>query len=1078
MALFSTGQGLGGLAAGGAATARLLVVVRGNTQHLSASLAAATGSLAAFNQNASALGSSLTKFLTIPLLGIGGASLKLAADFEAAMARVRGLTPLTFGEVAKAEKQILELAKELPTAPTELADSLYFAGSAGLTFGNAMQVVELSAQGAAVGMGRAADISKVLIFALNAYGKAGLDAKTAMDALTASIKEGTAEPEDMAVALGRLIPIAQASGVSFQEVVASIAALTNVGLPARVATTAMRALFVELLAPTERAKNNLDEFGISAQALRDALAAGPIVALEKLMEATGGNLDMLKAVAPQIRGFTALLALTGDQAERVNEIFLSVKNSTGALDKAMRVVSKTLAFRWGVALNNVRIAGIELGTQLMPVFEGLVKTVSRIAEGFATLPDTMKKVSAAGLIILAALGPMIRIWGALNAAGQGLFSTFGSVTTGLGLIAASAMAVTLGFSNLKAGSRDLTHILLTFVGTVAGVRLALAGLQALLGATALGYTRLGFAIGTAGAGMLGLVSAGIAAAITGFALMTSKAEATEKAIKELSKAMTSAAISGQTFRQFIKDIEDAEIREQLGEAAKQANLLGVNITQGIGRARQEIRALIRSEYAELQRLLREGTKMEGAVQLLDVEALLKLRDALKETHKDIRDRIEAAFALQAADEEVLRDVTQRWGFSAEDVKAAAGDMGLAITDLAEMTPSQMEQFAKTNDLIAQSTVEAIEAQQQAAEEERKIIEERQENLRSAALGDFFAEEADKVEHSTNELVGFMDRQARESVRFAANVQELMKRGLDPQVLQFLVDQGPAMVGKFVNASDRQLRRLEVNYRTVLGAVDAAILAEGKHEEAKGRDNVQRFAQGILAGKKLARAAAIEIVNAVTEGVASGKLSDSAVKQIQGFASRILALKGIPKKAAATLIQEVIAAVEAGEFKDAGAKDIEKFARGVAEKADLPKRRADDIASALLHALDVESGAREIARRLGFGFSHSLVGTAPNAYAAGRVVGSAARRGMEDALHGSPHLFTYTLGRELISDFDRGLASATLRGRTLKGTVVQGSSSSRHLSPTININAPIYGVDQLEEVVTGAMNRALHRREGL
>src|ERR1041385_8154451 len=111
------GGALGGIT-GGQLTSRLMVVISGNVSGLEQSLLGATASLESFNKNAVSLGNSLIRGVTLPLLGIGGASLKMAMDYQAAMARVAGLTNATAGQVSAAYGQILDLSKQLPTAPT------------------------------------------------------------------------------------------------------------------------------------------------------------------------------------------------------------------------------------------------------------------------------------------------------------------------------------------------------------------------------------------------------------------------------------------------------------------------------------------------------------------------------------------------------------------------------------------------------------------------------------------------------------------------------------------------------------------------------------------------------------------------------------------------------------------------------------------------------------------------------------------------------------------------------------------------------------------------------------------------
>jgi TP901 family phage tail tape measure protein len=178
------------------------------------------------------------------------ASVKAAADFDQAMTRVAALSNTSASAVEGMRDEVLKLSGETAQAPQELADALFFLASAGLDAEEVMPALEASAKGAAVGLGTTADVANIVASAMNAYSKSGLTAAQVTDTLTAAVREGRAEPEEFAQALGRILPIASTIGVTFDQVTASLASLSNIGLDVNEGVTAMRGVFQALAAPT------------------------------------------------------------------------------------------------------------------------------------------------------------------------------------------------------------------------------------------------------------------------------------------------------------------------------------------------------------------------------------------------------------------------------------------------------------------------------------------------------------------------------------------------------------------------------------------------------------------------------------------------------------------------------------------------------------------------------------------------------------------------------------------------------------------------------------------------------------
>ncbi|MPZ69730.1 MAG: phage tail tape measure protein [Actinobacteria bacterium] len=388
-------------------------------------LARLSESMRSVGQKMTAVGSRLTRSITLPIVALGGAAVKSAVDFETAFTRIDAVSNATQEQMESWKKSVLSLSGSTARAPEELADALYFLASAGLKADQIIPTLEMSAKAASIGLGQTADIARLTANVLNAYSSEGMTAARATDILIAAVKEGTAEPEEFANALGRILPVAAKAKVSFDQVAGSLAVLSNIGLDVNEGTTAMRGLLQALVAPTTQTKTALDELGISTTELRDRIEKrGVLDALRFLDKAADGNIETLRNIIPNVRALTAVFGLTEQEAQKVTDSFDAVKNSTGELDEAFGKTTKSSAFKFQQLLAKLKKLGIELGNALLPVARDITKSLGELADRFSNLSPEVQGtiIKVAGLA--AALGPVLYLVGNVTKLAGGLTGAF------------------------------------------------------------------------------------------------------------------------------------------------------------------------------------------------------------------------------------------------------------------------------------------------------------------------------------------------------------------------------------------------------------------------------------------------------------------------------------------------------------------------------------------------------------------------------------------------------------------------------------------------------------------------------
>ncbi len=406
-----------------------------------------------FGGAASAMGKQMSMKMTLPIVAAGGAALKMASDFESSMTKIQSLVGRSEEEVQGLTKTVLKLSGETSRAPQELADAMFFITSAGIEGADAASVLEASAKAAAVGLGEAATIADLATSAMNAYGKENLGASDATDVMVAAVREGKLEASELAGSMGRVLPIASAMGVSFNEVGAAFASLSRTGTNAAEAATQVRGIMSSLLRPTKEAEDALTGMGLSSEGLREQLKEkGLLSTLKTLADEFDGNAAASASVFGNVRALSGVMDLMGKNVAGTEAIFASMNNTLGATDKAFAVTSQTTEFKMNQAISDFKVAMIAVGQEIIPVvlpiIQKLGEFIGKVVKAFGSLSGPMKTVIVVVGLMVAALGPLLMVIGMVSTAFAGASVGIMAVLGPIGLAIAAVGVLTFAFMKL------------------------------------------------------------------------------------------------------------------------------------------------------------------------------------------------------------------------------------------------------------------------------------------------------------------------------------------------------------------------------------------------------------------------------------------------------------------------------------------------------------------------------------------------------------------------------------------------------------------------------------------------------
>ena len=329
-------------------------------------------------QGLKTVGSTLSKAVTVPLLAAGIASTKTAVDFESAFAGVKKTVDATDTELAKLEKGIRSMAKEMPTAATEIAGVAEAAGQLGIKTPNILDFTKtmvmlgdstnMSAEEAATSLARLANITGMSQKDFNKLGSTIVALGNNM---------ATTESEITAMGL-RLAGAGSQIGLTEAQTMSFAAALSSVGIEAEAGGSAFSKVMIDMNLATEKGGKKLEQFakvaGMSASEFKTAFekdATGAILSFIKGLgdaESKGqsaiGILDKMGISEVRLRDTLLRAAGASDVFSEALEIGTQAWDENTALTNEANQRYETMASKMAMLKNKLVDIGITIGMRL------------------------------------------------------------------------------------------------------------------------------------------------------------------------------------------------------------------------------------------------------------------------------------------------------------------------------------------------------------------------------------------------------------------------------------------------------------------------------------------------------------------------------------------------------------------------------------------------------------------------------------------------------------------------------------------------------------------------------------------
>ncbi|MBQ3748767.1 MAG: phage tail tape measure protein [Eggerthellaceae bacterium] len=435
------------------------------------------------------VGASITK-ATAPIAAVGAAAVKMASDYENAVAKVYTIMDKGVMSTDDMAKSILDLSTKTGKGANELADATYQALSASVATEKVAGFVEEAVKLSKAGFTETATAVDTLTTVINAYGYSAEDAAMISDRLVQTQNKGKTTVDELASSMGNVIPTASAYNVSLDNLCSAYVIMTKQGINTANATTAINGMLTELAdSGSDVAKILQEKTGKSfGQLMSDGMDLGEVIQI--LSESVDGDSEAFANLWGNVRASKGALAIANAGASEFTSTMGDMANSTGLCEKALDDLA-TPAAKANKAINAVKNTGILLGEEIIgaavPSLEKLSSMAQDLYKWFSELDDgTKQNIVRLGALVVAA-GPVITIFGKMYSGVGSLIKGLGTGMQSIGAFSAAmkatevemrtAGATSVGLGTKMMGAAEKTGLLTKATGLLKG-SLAMLGVGA------------------------------------------------------------------------------------------------------------------------------------------------------------------------------------------------------------------------------------------------------------------------------------------------------------------------------------------------------------------------------------------------------------------------------------------------------------------------------------------------------------------------------------------------------------------------------------------------------------------------
>lgn len=421
--------------------------------------------------------------VTAAVTGLGAAAVKTTADFDSSMSQVQatmGIAKDAMSELNGASVNTMEalraLAKEMGSktafSASECADAMNYLALAGYDTQEIYDTLPTVLNLAAAGGIDLASASDMVTDAMSALGMETSEADSMVDQMAKTASSTNTSVAQLGDAILTIGATAKTVKGGTAELNTALGILANNGIKGAEGGTHLRNVILALQSPTDKAAGCMKELGVAVydsqgnmRSLNDILG-NLNTSMDGMTSAEKQNIISSIFNKTDLAAVNSLLSSTGDSWDSLQQ---SITQSGGAAQQMADTQLDNLSGQITILKSALEGLAISFGELLMPIIKAAVEKIQAFVDKLNGLSDAQKETILKIAGVVAAIGPMLIIFGKVT-------STVGSAMKGF-----SGLTKTVANLGVKlAGSSGSIASLGASLGAVAGPVLAVVAVIATL----------------------------------------------------------------------------------------------------------------------------------------------------------------------------------------------------------------------------------------------------------------------------------------------------------------------------------------------------------------------------------------------------------------------------------------------------------------------------------------------------------------------------------------------------------------------------------------------------------------------
>lgn len=396
--------------------------------------------VANIGEKSKAAGSTLTKTVTVPIVGLGTAAIKTTADFEKSMSQVAATMGMTSEEIRNGSedyKRLEDAAREMGASTqysaSDAAEALNYLALAGYDVDKSINTLPTVLNLAAAGGIDLASASDMVTDAMSALGIESNRAEEFVDQMAKTSQKSNTNIEQLGQGILTVGGTAKVLAGGTTELNTALGILADNGTKGAEGGTALRNIILSLTAPTDTASKAIESLGLQVFD-----AEGNMRPLNEILKDLDGTLStMTQGEQTQVLNtifnkvdLKSVNALLSNSGQRFDELSGYISNANGAAGDMAATMNDNLSGQLVELQSALQELAISFGEALMPTVKGIVEKI----QGFVDLLNGMDEGTRNTIIkimtLAAVLGPLLIVFGSVC---SGVSKIIGLTTSIIGI---------------------------------------------------------------------------------------------------------------------------------------------------------------------------------------------------------------------------------------------------------------------------------------------------------------------------------------------------------------------------------------------------------------------------------------------------------------------------------------------------------------------------------------------------------------------------------------------------------------------------------------------------------------------